>query len=45
MSDKEILEWIWQRLVKEYGEAPNCDYMIRLAKIIEKMESLQKRRT
>jgi len=35
MSDKEFLEWIYNRLVFVHGESVNVDYMIRLKKIIE----------
>jgi len=34
-SDKIHLEWIRDRLIKQYSENPNYDYMIRLQKIID----------
>lgn len=33
-SDREFLEWIWQRLVTCYNERPSSIYMQRLDKII-----------
>lgn len=38
MTDKEHLEWIYQRLVKVHGESELMDYMHRLKKIIGRVE-------
>ena len=35
MTDREMLIWIHQRLVKVHGEDPLVDYMHRLRAIIE----------
>ena len=34
MKDKEFLEWIYARLVHQYGENPNIDYMRKLRCVI-----------
>lgn len=36
MSDKEFLQWIYERLTNMYDEKEYYDYMIRLKKIIDK---------
>lgn len=35
MSDKEFLQWIFERLHHVYQESPNFDYMRRLQQIID----------
>lgn len=37
MTDREILIWIHQRLVKVHGESPLVDYMHRLRDVIHGM--------
>ena len=34
-SDREHLQWIYQRMVVVHGENPQYDYMIRLQEIID----------
>jgi hypothetical protein len=35
MSDKEFLQWVYNRLVHLHKENPRLDYMLRLWAIIE----------
>ena len=37
MTDKEILEFMYSRLINVYHENEHYDYMIRLKKIIGKI--------
>ena len=39
MTDKEIIKWIYGRLINHHGENPQYDYMLRLEQIIDKPES------
>ena len=41
MTDKEFLQWIYERLVYVHKTNPNLDYMHRLKKIIETTEDIQ----
>lgn len=34
-TDKEILEWLYLRLIYQYKENPNYDYMRRFRAVIE----------
>lgn len=36
-SDKNHLEWIFDRLVEVYGENPNCDHMLKFKEIINNL--------
>jgi len=35
-SDKQHLQWIYDRLCSVHGENPNYDYMLRFKEIIDK---------
>ncbi len=39
-NDKEFLNWIYKRLKYVHEENENCDYMRRLASIIDKTPRL-----
>jgi len=34
LTDKQFLEWIYERLVHVHKESPNYDYMHRLKEIV-----------
>lgn len=34
MTDLQFLKWLAERLVTQYGESPNVDFVLRLQKII-----------
>ena len=36
--DAQHLTWIYNRMVAQHGENPNCDYMLRFKEIIRKIE-------
>lgn len=38
MTDKEFLQWIFNRLKNVHGENPNLDYMRKLKSLIDKNE-------
>ena len=40
-EDAEHLRWLYNRMVREYGESVNFDYMHRFAKIFNKLKQLQ----
>jgi len=37
-TDKDALEWLYQRMVGLHGENPSIDYMLRFRKIINEFE-------
>ena len=37
MTDKEVLEWLYDRMVNVHGEKKNYDYMIRFKSIIDRV--------
>jgi hypothetical protein len=37
MSDKEYLQWIYERIVNVYGESENVDFLIKMREIIENL--------
>jgi hypothetical protein len=37
MSDKEFLNWIYERMIYVHGENKNVDYMLTFKKLIDKM--------
>lgn len=41
-EDAEHLRWLYNRMVCEYGESVNFDYMHRFAKIFNKLKQLQR---
>lgn len=44
ITEKDIKHFIWlhERLIKVYKESENTDYLIKMRKIIEKMEDINK---
>lgn len=36
MSDKEFLEWIYNRMINVHHENPNVDYMLKFREILTK---------
>jgi hypothetical protein len=41
MKDREFLIWLLNRLVHQYGESPNVDFVGKLASIIHEMPAEQ----
>ena len=41
MGDKKFLEWIYNRLLYQYKENPDIDYMRKLKSIIESTDPKQ----
>jgi len=41
MSDKEFLQWLYNRLLGVHGEIPYTDYMRKLKSIINATDSKQ----
>lgn len=39
-EDAEHLRWLYSRMVRNYGENENFDYMHRFAKIFNKLKKL-----
>ena len=42
MEDSEHLKWIHNRIVNEYGESENVDFLIRMREIIAILEKEEK---
>ena len=42
MSDKEFLQWIYNRMIYVHGEKHNTDYMKRFYKIVHDKEKTPK---
>jgi hypothetical protein len=42
MRDSEFLEWLYDRLIYQYGEDPDVDFVLRLKDIITKMQEDKK---
>ena len=41
MSDKEFLQWIYDRMVHQYNENPLYDYMHKLKAIVDNMSAVK----
>lgn len=38
MKDKEILQWVYERMINIHNENPNVDYMLRFKKVIDSIK-------